>query len=167
MNNWMKLMWSTAGGLGLLPKAPGTWGSLKPLFVVLICGHFGIIQGWLIGILIAIIIASSISTIYLFPWYSNHFGSKDPSQVVCDETAGQSIALLGMAWLEPNNHVSVPIWIYLAISAFLLFRLFDIWKPCIIDKSQHLPNGWGVLMDDILSGIFAGIFIFIAATLLG
>jgi phosphatidylglycerophosphatase A len=167
MNNWLKLMWCTAGGLGLLPKAPGTWGSLKPLAVVLVCGHFGILQGWLIGILIAIIITSSIETIYLFPWYSHHFGSKDPPQVVSDETAGQSIALLGMAWLEPSNHVTPTIWICLAIGAFILFRLFDIWKPWLIDKSQFLPSGWGVLMDDIIAGIASGILIFIAATILG
>lgn len=160
-------MWCTAGGLGLLPKAPGTWGSLKPLFVVLICGHFGIVQGWLIGILIAIIIASSITTIYLFPWYSNYFESKDPSQVVSDETAGQSIALLGMAWLEPNNHISVTIWICLALFSFLLFRIFDIWKPWIIGKSQHLSDGLGVLMDDIIAGIFSGFLVFVASVLLG
>ncbi|MBC8309884.1 MAG: phosphatidylglycerophosphatase A [Phycisphaerales bacterium] len=167
MNNWLKLMWCTAGGLGLLPKAPGTWGSLKPLIVVLVCGHFGILQGWLIGILVAIIIASSITTIYLFPWYSKYFESSDPPQVVSDEAAGQSIALLGMAWLEPGNHISPAIWIGLAFYAFALFRLFDIWKPEIIDKSQHLSKGWGVLMDDILAGFFAGILVLIAAILLG
>jgi phosphatidylglycerophosphatase A len=156
MSNWLKLMWCTAGGLGLLPKAPGTWGSLKPLLVVLICGHFGIVQGWLVGILVAIILASSIATIVLATWYTEHFGAKDPPQVVCDETAGQSIALLAMAWLVPETDVSVPVWIGLAICAFVLFRFFDIVKLGLINRAQDLSGGWGVLMDDILAGIVAG-----------
>ena len=167
MNNWVKLMWSTAGGLGLLPKAPGTWGSLAPLIIVLICGHFGLVDHWLVGILIASVITFSIVTILLFPWYSAHFGRKDPPQVVCDEVAGQSFTLLGMAWLEPNNHVSVTLWIGLAIFACIIYRMFDIWKPWIIDKSQRLPRGWGVLMDDILAGFFGGILVLIAASILG
>jgi phosphatidylglycerophosphatase A len=161
--NWLRLMCCTSGGLGLLPKAPGTWGSLKPLLVVLICGHFGIVQGWLIAILGAIIIASSIATIILAPWYEQAFARKDPPQVVCDETAGQSIALLGMAWLNLNNETPLK-WIGLAILAFVLFRVFDIWKPWIIDTSQNLRAGWGVLMDDILAGIASGVLVFLAAT---
>jgi phosphatidylglycerophosphatase A len=161
--NWLRLMCCTSGGLGLLPKAPGTWGSLKPLLVVLICGHFGIVQGWLIAILGAVIIASSIATIILAPWYEQAFERKDPPQVVCDETAGQSIALLGMAWLNPDNETPLT-WIGLAILAFVLFRVFDIWKPWIIDTSQNLPAGWGVLMDDILAGIASGVLVFLTAT---
>ena len=57
----------------------------------------------------------------LAPWYEAHFGQKDPGQVVSDEVAGQSIALLGMAWLEPSNQVSPAIWIGLALYAFALF----------------------------------------------
>jgi phosphatidylglycerophosphatase A len=161
--NWLRLMCCTSGGLGLLPKAPGTWGSLKPLLVVLICGHFGIVQGWLIAILGAVIIASSIATIILAPWYEQAFERKDPPQVVCDETAGQSIALLGMAWLNPDNETPLT-WIGLAILAFVLFRVFDIWKPWIIDTSQNLRAGWGVLMDDILAGIASGVLVFLTAT---
>ena len=162
----MKRLLCTSFGLGLLPKAPGTWGSLLPLVIVLGCGHFGIVQGWLIGILFALVIVSSIVTVQLAPWYAEYFGKKDPPQVVSDEVAGQSIALLAMAWLEPSNHVSSTAWIGLAVFAFALFRLFDIWKPVIIDKSQHLHAGWGVLMDDILAGIFAGILVLITAILL-
>jgi phosphatidylglycerophosphatase A len=159
----MKLMLCTSFGLGLLPKAPGTWGSLGPLVVVLGCGHFGIVQDWLIGILIFLLIVSSIVTVKLAPWYANYFGQKDPGQVVSDEVAGMSLALLGMAWLEPENHVSPAIWVGLAFYAFALCRLFDIWKPWVIDASQHLPAGWGVLVDDILAGVFAGILVLIPA----
>ena len=163
----MKRILCTCGGLGFLPKAPGTWGSLPPLLIVLVCGHFGLIQGWIIALLLALLVVSSIVTIKLAPWYSRYFGKTDPPQVFSDEVAGQSIALLGMAWLEPNNHVSIPIWIGLAILSFALFRLFDIWKPWIIDKSQQLPAGWGVIMDDILAGFFAGLLVLPASILLG
>jgi len=162
----MKLLLCTSFGLGLLPKAPGTCGSLAPLFIVLACGHFGIVQGWLLGILTLLIIVSSIVTVRLAPWYANYFGEKDPAQIVSDEVAGQSIALLAMAWLIPDIDISPEIWISLAMYAFVLFRLFDIWKPWIIDKSQHLPSGWGVLMDDLLAGFFAGILVLITAILI-
>ncbi len=167
MKNIMKLLWCTNGGLGLLPKAPGTWGSLKPLIAILILGHFGAPIAVTIGVLLVIIIVSSYVTITLEPWYTQYFGKKDPSQVVSDEAAGQSIALLGMAWLEPENHASPAIWIALAVYAFALFRLFDIWKPQLIDQAQKYPRGWGVLMDDVYAGIAAGILVGIAAVLIG
>ncbi len=167
MSDTLKLLWCTNGGLGLLPKAPGTWGSLKPLIAVLLLGHFGSPQALTTGILIAVILVSSFVTIRLAPWYANHFGEKDPSQVVSDEAAGQSIALLGMAWLEPNNHVTPVTWIGLALFAFVLFRIFDIWKPWIIDSAQKFRGGWGVLMDDVFAGIAAGIIVFITAVLFG
>lgn len=151
----MKLMWCTAGGLGLLPKAPGTWGSLKPIIGVLIFGHFGLIQGWLMVLLGATIVISSIATLVLATWYTNHFGKEDPPQVVSDEVAGQSVALLGMAWVDPSSVGSVH-WIGLAILAFLLFRVFDIWKPGLISAAQSLQGGFGVLVDDLFAGIAAG-----------
>ncbi len=156
---------STGFGLGLLPKAPGTWGSLLPLFIVLGCGHFQVTPTITILTLVSLLLVFTVVTIASAKWYEQYFSKKDPPQVVCDEVAGQSIALLGMAWLTPPTE-SPYIWIGLAIIAFLLFRGFDIWKPGFIDKSQHLPAGWGVLMDDLLAGFFAGILVCIASTLL-
>jgi phosphatidylglycerophosphatase A len=86
--------------------------------------------------------------------------------VVCDETAGQSIALLGMAWLEPGVHVSQNLWIGLAVLSFVLFRCFDIWKPWLIQKAQGLSDGWGVLMDDVLAGFVSGGLILLTTQLL-
>ena len=161
-----KLWLTSSFGLGLLPKAPGTWGSLLPLLIVLGCGHFSTEPNWLLTILICLAAANSFITLQCFSWYTKHFDATDPPQVVSDEVAGQSLALLGMAWVIPNDEVSNIIWVTLALSSFVLFRLFDIWKPWIIDRSQHFPAGWGVLMDDVLAGLLAGIFIFIAATLI-
>lgn len=165
MRDRIKLILVTGGGTGLLPKAPGTWGSLIPLMLVLVCGHFGLRPTWLLGLLIAIIVASSIFTIILAPWYTKYFSQNDPPQVVSDEIAGQSIALLGIAWLDPGNQSPI-IWIGMVLLGFVLFRLFDIWKPAIINRSQELPGGWGVLVDDILAGIVAGAIVLACTTLL-
>ena len=162
MSDSAKLIAVTAGGLGLLPKAPGTWGSLLPLFIVLGCGHFQCNPALIMGILIALIIVSSVVTVGCAPWYIKHFGHNDPKQVVSDEVAGQSIALLGMAWITPPSE-STYTWFGFAVLAFVFFRLFDIWKPWIIDKSQHFKAGYGVLMDDILSGIVAGALVLLIA----
>lgn len=158
----IKLLASTCWGLGLLPKAPGTWGSLFPLFVVLGCGHFGFVTPWLTLILLCLITSSSAATITLHDWYQKRFSDKDPAQVVSDEVAGQSIALLGMAWLVPTDPVT---WVGLAITAFILFRILDIWKPSFIGRSQQLKGGVGVLMDDVYAGLIAGVIV-LAITLM-
>ena len=85
---FMRKLLCTSFGLGLLPKAPGTWGSLAPVFVVLGCGHYSLAQGWLLGILILLLLTSSIVTVQLASWYSSYFHQKDPPQVVSDEVAG-------------------------------------------------------------------------------
>ena len=85
---------------------------------------------------------------------------KDPSMVVVDEVAGQMIAML-----------SVPAFLsgwWAVLSAFLLFRLFDIWKPYPIRRLEALESGLGIMADDVLAGIYALIAnsIFITAMLL-
>jgi phosphatidylglycerophosphatase A len=75
-------------------------------------------------------------------------GFVDPSHAVIDEVLGIGIAL----WAVPQE------WYYV-VSALLLFRVFDIWKPFPIRKAEKLPGGWGVMMDDVLAGIFARIWV--------
>ena len=72
-------------------------------------------------------------------------GSRDPSEIVIDEVAGMWLALIGIPVTWPG-----------LLAAFLLFRLFDVWKPGPIDRLQNLPGGWGVMMDDIAAGAVAG-----------
>lgn len=71
---------------------------------------------------------------------------KDPSIVVIDEVAGQMIALLSVVWF--------PIW-WSVLSAFLLFRLFDIWKPYPVRRLEALESGLGIMADDVLAGVYA------------
>ena len=67
-----------------------------------------------------------------------------------------------MSWLIPETHVSTAQWIGLAVGAFVLFRFFDIVKPGVINRSQGVSGGRGVLMDDILAGMIAGGLVLIA-----
>jgi phosphatidylglycerophosphatase A len=74
---------------------------------------------------------------------SRHSGQKDPSMVVIDEFAGIFISFLAV----PATPVNLAL-------GFVLFRLFDIWKPGPIRRLEALPGGWGIMMDDILCGVF-------------
>ena len=83
---------------------------------------------------------------------SEKYWGEDPSRVVIDEMVGSWIALLAV---PENGH-----WGYM-LAAFLLFRLFDIWKPLGIRKMEKLPKGYGIMADDILSGIYGYIVIYL------
>lgn len=127
--------------LGLIPFAPGTFGSL-----------LGIPLHWLFSHLpISLGICSLGFVILISVWISSRaellLGNKDPSQIVIDEVAGMAVALAG-APIEPS----------LIIVAFMFFRFFDIWKPFpirYIDKS--FPGGWGIVLDDVAAGVMANL----------
>ena len=131
-------------GAGLMPKAPGTWGSLAALpcaWIILICPSP---------------LALPLATLLVFGlglWSSGIYLKKtaihDPSSVVIDEVAGQWLALL------PLGHVISPLqWLL----AFALFRLFDVWKPWPIRLADRkIPGAFGVMFDDILAGGAASI----------
>ncbi len=133
--NWF----STVFKIGYLPIAPGTWGSLAALLIWYII--IGYISSITLIVLIVIIFAlgvytSSINEIEL--------AKKDPSIIVIDEWVGQWIALL---FLQKS--------IFWGLAAFLLFRLFDIWKPYPIKNLDRMSGGWGIMLDDVLAGIYA------------
>lgn len=153
----------TTFGVGYLPLAPGTWGSIVGVLIYLLFGWFEsnistsfAAKGWTEAQITAWIHAGNLIIFLLFCllgiWAANRstvlFKDKDPSQAVVDEVIGQLIVFLfipfEMRW-------------YFVLSGFLLFRLFDIWKPYPIDSLQNLPAGIGVCADDILAGIYGGI----------
>lgn len=127
--------------LGLIPLAPGTFGSL-----------LGILLHWLLSNLPIFLEICSLGFVVLISvWISGRaellLENRDPSQIVLDEIVGMAIALAG-APLEPS----------LVIIAFLAFRFFDIWKPFpirYIDRSIH--GGWGIVLDDVAAGIMANL----------
>ncbi|MGM0411224.1 MAG: phosphatidylglycerophosphatase A family protein [Bacillota bacterium] len=125
--------------IGLIPGAPGTYGSLLALLFIYL---FSITNN--IIFLITFIIIATITS-YLDELYT---GIEDNPQVVIDEIAGIFITFLA---IEYNL-------LYLVIG-FILFRLFDIFKPLLIDEVQKLPYGIGVMADDILAGIMANLIL--------
>jgi len=126
-------------GIGLLRPAPGTWGSL----VAILIWYFAEFLHPSIHIILPIFI--------LFSWLicsqaSHDSESKDNSAIVIDEMAGMLVTL---------SFVSHGATTYLA--AFLLFRLFDIWKPWPISwVDNNVKGGLGILLDDLIAGLFAG-----------
>ena len=92
---------------------------------------------------IAFVAAFALSLWSARPFAGDH---ADPGWIVIDEVAGQWLALAVC---------SADRW-YWMLGAFLLFRLFDIWKPGLVDRVQRLPSGWGVMADDLLAGLLAG-----------
>lgn len=150
-------------GVGYLPFAPGTLGALVG------AGLYLSISGWFYGLLeanaqrtgasllhvftpqLAFMLLLTFATTMLGIWAATRtekvIQRKDPSIVVIDEVAGQMIALL-----------SGPFWLHTwwsILSAFLLFRLFDIWKPYPIRRLESLESGLGIMADDVLAGVYA------------
>ncbi|MEJ5300034.1 MAG: phosphatidylglycerophosphatase A [Thermodesulforhabdaceae bacterium] len=143
-------MWiSTAGGLGLLPLMPGTWGTFAG---VLIHGLGRMIfssssgeRFFIGGIMVGIFCVSAI----VLPDACRLWNEKDPGKFVLDEVAGYLVVplLLGR---------SLPFWI-MAVGGFLLFRFFDIIKPPGARYMDRRGDFIGVMLDDIVSGVYAAV----------
>ncbi len=140
----VKFVLGTFFGSGLLPKAPGTWGSLAAIpFIYLTALYFSFF-----GILIFFAISCLLSL-----WSTSEAVERygdDPSQFVMDEVAGQSLVFLLAGFQADLSH---DIWILIA--GFIFFRLFDIIKPLGINRMEKLPGKYGILLDDLLAGLYA------------
>lgn len=151
----------TTFGVGYLPLAPGTWGSVVGVAIYCAVGQFATVLrptddldgfGLSAPALFALIAVSLAIFCLIGVWASGRamelLGNSDPSEAVVDEVLGQLITFLfvpfGIGW---------P----LILAGFLLFRLFDIWKPYPIDGLQVLPGGIGICADDMVAGVYAGI----------
>jgi phosphatidylglycerophosphatase A len=146
--NRLILILATGLGAGYIPIAPGTWGTALSAVIywyVLPQNQFIIIPLVLVSFFLAVPICTKAELL---------FGEHDDSRIVIDEVVGFWISVL-----------MLPKRLDLLISAFVLFRIFDIYKPLIIKKSQDLPGGWGVMVDDAIAGIFTNLIIwgFLAA----
>ncbi|MEJ2637533.1 MAG: phosphatidylglycerophosphatase A [Calditrichia bacterium] len=128
---------ATGLGTGFSPVAPGTAGSILAVLVLYFVPPF---SPWL---LLAILFVLFWIGVYTGGELEKELG-EDPSIVVIDEVVGMGISLLFI----PHD------W-RLFLIAFALFRLFDILKPPPVDQSQQLPGGLGIMIDDVLAGIYA------------
>jgi len=133
----------TSLGVGYFPIAPGTFGAIMALPIYFLY-HGRILSSLQYNLLLfVLILLSYIIGVWAANGLQGEWGA-DPKRIVIDETHGQWIAMLAL----PLN-----LW-YLLIS-FVLFRLFDIWKPLGIRKLDQIKNGHGVILDDTLSGVYA------------
>jgi len=141
----MRKFFLTLGYSGLSPKAPGTVGSIVALIVALVLlKYISITTLFLLAILISAFAVKQIDI------YEKEVGAHDGSEIVIDELAGLWIAL-AIANATSDNYI-------VAALAFVYFRLFDIWKPSIIGKiDRDVKGGWGVMGDDLVAGLFAGL----------
>jgi phosphatidylglycerophosphatase A len=87
-------------------------------------------------------------------------GKDDPREVVADELAGQAVTFVAVPFAIAQTLTAGQIWT-IAGAGFVLFRLFDIAKPWPIRKLEKLPQGWGILADDLLAGVYAAIGLFV------
>lgn len=158
----------TTFGLGHMRPAPGTWGSLPPpaIAYLLVLSGFGPGSGLYQLVLIAILIIFSAACVLQGDVAEAVFGKKDHGNIVADETAGQCIPLLGLAYVPVS---AVDTWWSAMLTlggCFLAFRLTDIIKPPPANQLQKLPAGWGVLIDDLVAGIYALILVLVATHLI-
>jgi phosphatidylglycerophosphatase A len=160
--DYIAIVFSTFG-VGYMPIAPGTFGSMIGIAIYLavtfgtsaaalsltqIGWQMGQIEAWYYVINAILLVLLSFLGIWAASRSTELFGDLDPSYAVVDEVIGQLITFLfvpfGLSW---------PF----ILAGFLLFRLFDIWKPYPIDDLQSLSTGLGVCADDMLAGVYAGI----------
>ena len=139
---------ATLGGIGLMPFAPGTFGSIFAWIIFVFISHFLSTLSMLILTIISIFFA-----IWICEKISRNLIEKDHKAIVIDELAGMWVALIPVVYFGSDQNERT---IY-AVSALILFRIFDIFKPYPISYfDQKFKNGFGIVFDDLIAGIFAG-----------
>ncbi len=156
----MKRLLASCFGLGRLPVAPGTWGSLPPTIIFALMCQLGASALSVSFVMAALALAGSVICVKFAPAAIAATGKNDPGDVVADELAGQAVTFLAIPFFIPVILTTGQICI-ITSGGFLLFRLFDIAKPWPIRKLEKLPKGWGILADDLMAGVFAAIVLLI------
>lgn len=136
------LLLLTAGGVGYIPPAPGSAGSLLGLLLA------WALAAWGAGAILLGALACAGLTALLAGRAEALLGRRDPPAVVLDEMAGMLLATVAL----PRH------WAF-AAAAFGCFRLLDIWKPLGIRQAQALPGGAGILADDLLAGLYTNLLL--------
>jgi phosphatidylglycerophosphatase A len=151
-------------GVGYLPLAPGTWGSLVGvgLYVLLRLavfpkisteGNQALYSPVFLALEISVIAVITVLGVWAASLTERVLRIKDPGKVVVDEVAGQLIALLPVPLAAETG------WPYWLIPAFLLFRFFDIVKPYPARKLESLHGGLGIIADDLVAGAYAAVIV--------
>jgi phosphatidylglycerophosphatase A len=140
---------ATVGGTGYAPVAPGTAGSAVAAALL-----------WLIPFSPRALVVFFVVVTFAGLWAANRaerlLGDKDPGAIVVDEVAGLTLALL-----------TLPRTLPVIVAAFVLFRAFDILKPYPADAVQRLPGGAGVMLDDLVAGLYALVALIVLGAVTG
>jgi phosphatidylglycerophosphatase A len=135
-------------GLGYAPVASGTFGTLGGVGVVLLLDPISSRFGWHFGLAAAI--AAAVLTlvgISLGGWAERHYRLKDPGPFVLDEVVGYLVAVIRIGPGSPETKEM--------ITAFIAFRFFDVIKPWPARRLEQLPRGLGIMLDDVVAGLYA------------
>jgi phosphatidylglycerophosphatase A len=152
------LLWLAQGfGIGRIPVAPGTFGSVVGLIFFALLLLAGNLLVFLIGCLIGFALS-----VWLCGVGEKVLNAKDPGSVVFDEIAAIPVCFLGWIAIQlwksgsfpnPEFFFSKQNWLT-TLSVFVAFRFFDVLKPWPVRQSQSLPGGWGVTIDDFLAALY-------------
>jgi phosphatidylglycerophosphatase A len=139
---------ASAGGIGFVPGAPGTYASVAAIGIYMLIVYFFHTS----LLLVPLILAAMVAGVIIGPKVERTLGQKDPRQFVLDEFAGAWMAVVGFGanWMLP-----------VAAAGFVLFRIFDIWKPRPVKDCERLPAGWGIMLDDVVAGAMANLTIWV------
>ncbi len=146
--------------VGHLRPAPGTWGSLAALPVAWVIHALGGAWAFLVATVVVIVLG----------WWAIRRDTEgkrdhDPSEIVIDEVAGQWVALMPV--MIGAGYAGVPVlalwpgW----VTAFVMFRVLDIWKPGPVGWADRRTDAWGVMLDDVIAGAIAAVIVILAAAL--
>lgn len=158
-------------GCGYAPKGPGTAGSLAAIAIAWLLHEYVGVGPLGFAILAA---GLTLPAIWAAGVTARETGLKDPQIVVIDEVVGQWLALAGAAQSQWSGHAALSLWIGHAapyqdqmnwktfLAAFALFRAFDIWKPPPVRQLERLPGGTGIVLDDVMAGLYAALVLWAA-----
>jgi len=138
-------------GVGYLPLAPGTFGSLVAVGIFLLLARTTSPNALVAVVLVAIVVVTFVG-IWAATRTEQLSGRKDPGKVVVDEVAGQFIALFPLTLFTRWSTLAV-------IVSFILFRFFDIVKPYPANRLQELHGGAGVMFDDLVAGVYGAVIV--------
>jgi phosphatidylglycerophosphatase A len=149
MNNKAAEVLGTWFGCGYSPKAPGTAGSLGALVPAILLAKYAGLPSWSFAALAA---AAFAPAAWAAGVVAREKGLDDPQIVVVDEVVGQWLTIAGATTLNWKSWAA----------AFVLFRLFDIWKPWPVNRLERLHGGFGIVADDAMAGIYGALVLFAA-----
>lgn len=150
--NRLAVTLATWFGCGYFPWGPGTAGSFAAVLIAAgLHTWFGVGRLGLVLLVFVLLLPG----IWASTLTARLLNTEDPGMVVVDEVLGQWLTLLGASTLNWKTF----------LGGFLLFRLFDIWKPWPIRRLEHLPEGTGIVLDDLGAGVYGAIVLTISGSL--